>query len=127
VHPPFRLRQPAIDVRRHGLNDVGKIRCAKNLQDIAKLAMRDAFVMMSVVMVRVVVVIFVIVAGMASVPAVFARYVHVEVECSQPTLVNAMSVHVETVHRQLTQLSLKCIGRQTGVNERAQNHIAARA
>ena len=94
------------------------MRRAKNLQDVAKFAMRDAFVMMSVKLVSVMVVCVIVmrvmlvrvtVAGIISQPAVFAWHVNVEIKRSEPTLVNALGAQFETVHRQFTQLMLERI------------------
>jgi len=135
VYSPFCLREPAIDLCRHGFNRIGEMRRAKNLKDVAKFAMRDAFVMMSVMEVCLMVVCVIVmrvmlvrvtVADVISLPAVFARHVHVEMKRSEPTLVNALGAQLETVHRQFTQLTLERISGQTGVNERAHDHVAAR-
>jgi hypothetical protein len=111
------------------------MRRAKNRQDVAKFAMSDAFVMMSDVLVRVMVVCVLVVrvmlvrvsvAAIISRPAVFALHGNVKMKRSEPTLVNALGAQFETVHRKFTQLTLERIGGQTGVNERAQDHITAR-
>lgn len=70
---------------------------------------------------------FVTMAGIISKSAIFAWHVHVKMERREPTLVNAPRSQFETGQRQFTQLTLERIYREPSVDERAQNHIAARS
>ena len=70
---------------------------------------------------------FVTMLGIISKSAIFAWHVHVKMEVGEPTLVNAPRSQFETGQRQFTQLTLERIYREPSVDERAQNHIAARS
>jgi hypothetical protein len=116
VHARFRRREALVHFDRAAFDRRGISRGADDLEHVGKRAMRMPLMMMGICRGR-----------MYSTVIILTWHVDVEIQRADAALVHGIGMQFPAAYRQPAQFALQRVEAQAGVDERAEDHIAARA